>query len=96
MDFKLGDIVKLNDRAKKEFYETNAFLEMFDRPSVGDFDEEGFVYFVGEQISFNASHRGAIVIRILEHNVRVRYYNILTQDYHEEYFDKKHLNKMDW
>lgn len=76
---KINDFVVLTEKARKQFYETEAHLHMYDSPKIGDWDNQSLVSFTNSWVGFESGERAGLITRVNEehNNAHVRFFGPL-------------------
>lgn len=88
---KIGSIVKLNNKALKEFYSTNKNVDMYSITGK-DLEGEYFIRYVDDIISFEDGNFGGIVTNIIQNTVWVKIKSRLTGEWKTGYYEKENLD----
>lgn len=93
-NLKVGDFVRLTDKARKDFYQTDKNLEMFDRPSLENWDNQSFVSFVSMWLGFESGDQAGGIVNIINDTTWVRYFNPIFLDWRTGYYRDVDLIKV--
>lgn len=90
---KIGDIVRLNEKALKGFYSSEEAISMY---AIGgrmdNFDSNSFVEFISDYTSFYNGVAAGYVCGYGEDCYKVKYFSTLKSEWQSSYIDGKHLD----
>lgn len=93
-NLKVGDFVRLTDKARKDFYQTDKYLETFDFPNFGEWRDHSFIKFVSDWLGFDSGDQAGGIVHITTESVWVKFFSPIYLNWQIRYYNVNDLIKV--